>query len=142
MLNRRLATARGLDNLLRIIIHYITEVFESEAVFLLPNQENQLEIFSDQHAKVILTAKEQSVAQWVFELGQIAGLGTNTLPESEAIYIPLLGHHEHVGVLRVLPKEVARLRNPEQLHLLERIATQIALVIEVERLAEPVKNPR
>ena len=36
---------------------------------------------------IILSPKEMSVAQWVYDLGQMAGLGTDTLSFSEALFI-------------------------------------------------------
>ena len=83
----------------------------------------------------VLDEKEKSVAQWVYELGQIAGLGTDTLPFSNAIYMPLPGSQGTLGVLRVQPR-TKRLFTPEQIRLLEACTNQIASVLEVDQLHE------
>jgi len=73
-------------------------------------------------------------------LGQIAGLGTDTLPFSKAIYVPLLASQGTMGVLRVCPKNQENLLTPEQMHFLETCANQIALTIEVDHLQEKNKQ--
>lgn len=138
-LSRRLASTRGVDKLLDIAVSYIAHVFNSEVLVLLM-EHNQLAVRSGFGAKLILSDKDQSVAQWVFDLGQIAGLGTDTLPFSDAIYIPLLSSQKPIGVLRVRPIQLEQLFTPEQTHLLEACANQIALAIEVDRLHEQNKE--
>ncbi len=133
-LSRQLANTRGTDKLLEIGNKYIDETFTSDVIALLPKK-NHLEIHAMDKTNITLDPKEQSVAQWVYELGQIAGLGTDTLPFSNAIYMPLLGSQDTMGVLRVQPR-AKRLFTPEQMRLLELCVNQIALSIEVDRLQE------
>ena len=134
-LTRQLATTRGVDNLLEIAAHYLADVFNSEITALLP-ENNQLVIQNKNCAP--LDNKELSVAQWVYTMGQMAGLGTDTLPFSTAIYLPLLGLHssgsqKSIGVLRVQPIQPQHLFTPEQTRLLESCVNLIALAIEVDR---------
>jgi two-component system sensor histidine kinase KdpD len=68
--------------------------------------------------------------------GRPAGLGTDTLPSAEALYLPLKGTQSVLGVLAVLPANARRVLLPEQYHLLETFAAQIALAIERAQLAE------
>ncbi len=84
--------------------------------------------------------KETGLAQWVYEHGQAAGLGSDTLPGAGALYLPLAGAQGPVGVLAVRPSRPGRLFDPEQLHLLETFAGQIALAIERVRLAEDAQR--
>jgi two-component system sensor histidine kinase KdpD len=138
-LSRKLASTRGVDKLLNIGVHYVADVFDSEVMALLP--ENQiLKIRTSSSGEELLNVKEQSVAQWVYDLGQIAGLGTDTLPFSEAMYIPLLASQGTMGVLRIHPKHPDILFTPEQMNFLETCANQIALTIEVDRLQEKKKQ--
>jgi two-component system sensor histidine kinase KdpD len=138
-LTRQLAVARGIDKLIEIGARHVANVFNSDVVILLP-EGNHLVIRSGSEKKKILTSKEHSVAQWVYDMGQVAGLGTDTLPFSDAIYIPLMGSRETVGVLKVHPKQVEFLLIPEQLHLLEAYANQIAVALEVDRLQEKARG--
>ena len=70
--------------------------------------------------------------QWVFDHGAPAGLGTDTLPAAPAQYLPLVGSQRTLGVLAVQPvySQRRRLLLPEQRHLLETFAGQIALALE------------
>lgn len=138
-LSRQLASTRGVDKLLDVAVQHVEKVFDSEAFALMPDGRH-LKIRGAIHAQYNLNAKELGVAQWVFDLGQMAGLGTDTLPFSEAIYVPLRASQETIGVLRVRPKQKKRLLTPEQMHLLEACANQIALAIEVDRFQEKTKQ--
>ncbi len=48
--------------------------------------------------------QELSVAQWVYEHRQPAGLGTDTLPGAKALYLPLISSGGAVGVVGILPE--------------------------------------
>jgi two-component system sensor histidine kinase KdpD len=138
-LTKQLATARGFNKLLEVAVHYISEVFNSEAQALLA-EDGVLVVRAGTSRKKSLTPKELGVAQWVYDLGQIAGLGTDTLPYSDAVYVPLLGSHGTLGVIKVTPREADRLLIPEQLHLLETCVNQLALALEVDRLQDNAKE--
>lgn len=138
-LSRQLASARGVDKLLAIVVDYIAEEFDSEVMALLPENGN-LEIRAKSGSESSLTEKEKGVAQWVFDLGQMAGLGTDTLPFSDAIYVPLLASVGTIGVLRIRPLMPEHLFTPEQMHLLEACANQVALTLEVDRYQETLKK--
>lgn len=138
-LSRQLASARGVNKLLDIAVNYMANIFNSEVLALL-STDGHLEVKSGYGTKLVLNAKDFSVAQWVYDLGQIAGLGTDTLPFSDAIYVPLISSQKPIGVLRIKPKYNAMLFTPEQSHLLEACANQVALAIEVDRLHEQHKQ--
>lgn len=138
-LSRQLASTRGVDKLLDIAVAYIATVFNSEVLVLLAESGNLI-VRTGYGTKLILNEKEKSVAQWVYDLGQIAGLGTDTLPYSDAIYVPMLSSQKPIGVLQVRPKQANQLFTPEQMHLLEACANQVALAIEVDRLHEQSKQ--
>lgn len=138
-LSRRLASARGADKLLEISTRYISEIFDSEVVALLPKN-NYLVVAAKYKTEGILNGKEYSIAQWAYNLGEVAGFGTDTLPSTDAIYVPLLASQSAIGVLQVRPLEKDRLFDPEQMHLLEACANQIGLALEVDKLQEESKK--
>lgn len=137
ILSNKLATTRGVDKLLDIGTKYIAEVFASDVIVLLP-ENGHLRIWSKDNAAQTLDAKELGVAQWVFELGQMAGLGTDTLPFSNALFVPLLASQRTIGVLRIRPMVTKRLFTPEQMHLLQSCVNQIASALEIDRLHEKI----
>ncbi|MES2217536.1 MAG: sensor histidine kinase KdpD [Pseudomonadota bacterium] len=138
-LTRQLASTRGIPLILEIAVHYISDVFDSEVLILL-HDNGELKPRASSTTKKILNAKDQGVAQWVYDLGQVAGLGTDTLPFSDSLYVPLQGSQGPIGVLKVRPRQSERLLIPEQLHLLEACANQIALALEVDRLQEKARE--
>lgn len=141
-LSKSLASLRGAAALLDAAVRHIAEVFEAQVLALLPDEQGKLTIRAGMRAEFTMNAKEQSVAQWVYDLGRAAGLGTSTLPFVDAVYVPLLGKRGAVGALRVRPADAARLVLPEQMRLLEAFANQTALALEVDRLGEEAREAR
>lgn len=139
-LSKKLANTRGVENLLHIAIQYITEIFNSRVSILLPEKNGQLRVRHGGFTKIDLSEKERSIALWVYNLGQRAGIGTETLSNSKAIYLPLKDAQRTIGVIRVQPKDPKNLLIPEQFHLLEALTNQVALAIAVERLHEKKKT--
>jgi two-component system sensor histidine kinase KdpD len=137
-LSRQLAKARGSDKLLNIGIEYIAMFFNSDVLVFLPENE-QLVMHGKNKTDEFLDAKEINVAQWVFDMGQNAGFGTDTLPNADALYLPLLGSHNVMGVMRIHFKKQEILA-PDQMRLLESCANQIAVALEVDKLHEQSKT--
>lgn len=139
-LSRRLSRTRGIVRLLRTGVNFISEIFHCEIIALLPKNE-RLVVRARAQSHQELDEKEYSIAQWVFELGQKAGSGTDTLSFSNALFIPLLGARGTMGVLRVQPTKNGDYMTPEKIQLLESCANQIALAIEVDSLQEEQSKP-
>lgn len=137
-LSRKLASTRSVDAILDVAEQFLEDVFSCQLMVFLP-QDARIMLREKYKDKYQLSMKEQSIAQWVYDIGQFAGLGTDTLPFSEALYVPMLAANSTVGVLRVKPIPTDRLFSPEQMHLLEACANQIALAIEVDRIQEYAK---
>ena len=132
-MSRELAATRSFDNLARVAIKHVAESFASRATVLLPNAQGSLAHLQGVDLIGSLEGADLSVAQWVFDHGRPAGLGTDTLPAATAQYLPLIGTQRTLGVLAVQPAQRRRLLLPEQRHLLETFAGQIALAIERAR---------
>ncbi len=109
---------------------------------LLPDASGHLHEMQDVALAGSLGGADLSVAQWVFDHGRPAGLGTDTLPAAIAQYLPLKGTQKTLGVLAVQPTQRRRLLLPEQRHLLETFAGQIALAIERAERAEEAEAAR
>ncbi len=139
-MSRDLATHRLLANLTREATRHLRDVFESQVAVLLPDPGGRLILQPGEQVSFTFDHRDQGVAQWAFDHNQMAGLGTETLPGAGALYLPLVGLQGPVGVLAVRPAQPQRLLAPEQMHLLETFANQIALVIERARLAEEAQR--
>ena len=73
-----------------------------------------------------------AVATWAFEHGQVAGNGTDTLPDAPALYLPLTTAQATVGVLAVELPAAHYPLPPETRRLLETVAGQIAVALARE----------
>lgn len=135
-LTKELASHRGLQELIQIATQQIAEVFDSDVLALLADEQHKLQIVAGYPKIIELEDKEFSVAKWAYDMEQSAGLGTGTLPYSEAIYLPLMGAKATVGVLRVKPLYPKQLFEAEQMDLLRAFVNQTALAVEVDRLQE------
>lgn len=148
-LSRELASVRGLENLLGAAVRHIHEVFDGQVVVLLPNASDRLQPWgavagwakSLTHQQIFAPSPpEQGVAQWVYDHRQPAGLGTDTLPSAEALYMPLVGAQRTIGVLGLRPDQPRRVHAPEQMHLLETFSSQTALALERAMLAAEAQH--
>jgi two-component system sensor histidine kinase KdpD len=138
-LSRQLATTRGVEKILHTAVKQLREIFECQVVALLP-EDGKLQPVAGDLSPVFQKdlAQELGVAQVTYRTGQMAGWGTQTSPKSPFLYVPLQATHAVLGVLAL------RLKDPEselwllpeqlRLRLLESLAKQIALALEVERL--------
>jgi len=141
-MSRELAATRSFNNLARVAIKHVAESFASRATVLLPDANGRLHNLQGVELPGSLEGADLSVAQWVFDHGRPAGLGTDTLPAAVAQYLPLTGTQQTLGVLAVQPAQRRRLLLPEQRHLLETFAGQIALAIERAQRAEEAEAAR
>jgi two-component system sensor histidine kinase KdpD len=80
------------------------------------------------------------VARWVFNHGQMAGHGTDTLPGEAALYLPLNGSTGTIGVLVLEPVDLRRIFLPEQRQLLDTYVNQIVHTLERAKSAEQAKD--
>lgn len=141
-MSRELTATRSLEDLTRVAIKHIAETFASHAIVLVPDSRGRLQPPQSAPENGALLTADLSVAQWVFEHSAPAGLGTDTLPAAAAQYLPLKGSHKTLGVLAVEPTQKRRLLLPEQRHLLETFAGQIALALERAGLQEEAESAR
>ena len=141
-MSRELAGTRGIENMARVAVTHIAEVFDSAAVVLTPDATGRLQYPAGSPLERSFRGADLSVAQWVVDHGERAGLGTDTLPAAPAIYLPLQGTQRTLGVLGVLPTNRRRILLPEQRRLLETFAGQIALAWERAALSEEAATSR
>ncbi len=135
-MSRELAAARGLESMRWIAMRHVADAFGSQVALLFPDAERRVVAPTDSDDPTAYRLADVSIAQWVFDHGRAAGLGTDALPGAPAIYLPLSGSRGSLGVLAALPSNQRRVLLPEQRHLLETFAGQVALAIERAQLAE------
>src|SRR5271163_4896587 len=125
---RDLSGAVQIDQVVRISDESIERTFRASAALLLPNDAGQLTLTSSRTDTEL--SVDIGIAQWAFDKGQPAGFGTDTLPGSEVLYVPLRAPTRARGVLAVKARNRRLLRIPEQRQLLDTFAALIAIALE------------
>jgi two-component system, OmpR family, sensor histidine kinase KdpD len=126
-LSRDLAMQRGLENVVRVALQHVTEIFGGQVAAFIADAEGHLALHHEPHRRFEFDPKESGIVQWVFDHGERAGAGTNTLPGASALYLPLIGVKGPIGVLATRHEQKGQLLDPDQIHLLEMLTNQIAL---------------
>lgn len=140
-MSRELVRERGTERLSELAIKHISEVFDSQVAILIPDDQNRMVAAAGSGPSIFSPDQQElSVAQWVFEHRQAAGLGTDTLPGAKALYLPLVASSGAIGVAGILPKNAGEGFEPEQFHYLEAFANQTAIAIERSFLGESAQR--
>jgi two-component system sensor histidine kinase KdpD len=139
-LSRDLVRERGAKRLSEIAMKHISEMFDSQVVILISDDQNRLMPATSGAFAFTPDQQELSVAQWVYEHRQAAGLGSDTLPGAKALYLPLVASAGAIGVVGILPKTDTDGFEPEQFHYLEAFANQTAIAIERSFLGEAAQR--
>lgn len=131
-ITKALSDAVTIENIIFISAEHLYSLFQSKINILLPNKYQKIELPKIHHKDDFwMQHPTLSIAQWVYDNEQPAGLGTETLPGTTGLYLPLKGSMEIRGVLVLEPiKENRFILQPEQRQLLDTFAAQIALAID------------
>ena len=73
---------------------------------------------------------DPAIGRWAFEHQHEAGCGTDTLPGSALLYVPLQAPMRTRGVLVLAPRDPNQTMTPEQRRLLDTFARLIAIALE------------
>ena len=138
-LSKALATTREPGKGLAVAVEQIRETFGAESCLLVRDEAGRFTGEAHPTSSLHLSPKEESVAFWAFQHKQAAGRFTDTLPESEALHLPLVSGGNTEGVLAVQFPENVQL-SMQRRELLETFAAQIAVTIEKDRLALAGRN--
>jgi two-component system sensor histidine kinase KdpD len=135
-LSRQLVRSRGIAEILKVAVQYISEIFDCRVVAMLPDEKCRLNVAAGDPSSVLEKdiLKEIGVVQSAYDTGRMAGWGTETFSTIEILCVPLQAANSRLGILALKPGDPERFLLPEQLQLLESLAKQIALALEVERL--------
>jgi two-component system sensor histidine kinase KdpD len=128
-----------LDIGLRAAVNLIESIFAAKAALLLRQKDHTLSTIPHSASSLSLSEKEKSVANWAFSRRMPAGKFTDTLPDSEALHLPLQGRTAVMGVLSVRAP-AHKSFDPAERDLLEAFAVLIGLVLEKDHIIEAFKH--
>jgi two-component system, OmpR family, sensor histidine kinase KdpD len=139
-MSRDVAAARIAEEVARAAIRHVSDVFGGNVAVLVPGAAGALEPAGED--AMAGDAREKAVAQWAFDHGHAAGLGTDTLPGASAVWVPLRGMQAVLGVLGLRPDPALLPLRPDQVDLLEALVRQAASGLERARLADEAQQAR
>jgi two-component system sensor histidine kinase KdpD len=138
--SRDLAAARTVEEVAEAGSRHVSDVFGGPAAVFVPEPSGALRPRGG--APPGDGSREGAVAQWAFDHGKPAGLGTDTLPGASAVYLPLRGTQAVLGVLGVRPDPALLPLRPDQADLLDSLTRQVASGLERARLADEAQQAR
>ncbi len=132
-LSRDLAKTRTTREVAEIASREIGEQLHADVSVLLKGEGSDLGVVVKSRSNFEFRPNEQGAANWVVTKGEVAGAGTDTLPNSEALYVPLVAARGIIGVLGI---KADPMLDPQQESLLLTFANGIALAFERTLLAK------
>ncbi|HEV7802132.1 MAG TPA: DUF4118 domain-containing protein, partial [Burkholderiales bacterium] len=132
---RELGAAKTEEDVARIAVKHIGEEFEGQSILLFPDANGKVIYPRGQSIHHSFHGADLGVAQWVYDHGQIAGRGTDTLPGTEGVYMPMKQERGTLGVLALLPVNLRRVFLPEQQRLIDTFIAQVTQTLERIRLS-------
>lgn len=141
-MSRQLAAAANTDSLATVAAKHVADVFQGDAVVLMPDPRGQLRVAAQSGNFTAEPTNERAAARWVFEQRKWAGWSTDTLPASAAIYLPLVASGRSLGVLALHPVDSKQPLEPDQRHMLETFTTQLAIALERAAFASEAEDAR
>ncbi len=126
-MSRDLSSAMREEQIVEICQRFIKRGFNASVAVFVPDGQKRLQLAE---GSANLQTTDPGIAQWSFDHGQNAGLGTDTLPSAHVLYVPLKAPTQRFGVLAVLPDEATWPMPLEQQQLLDTSSTLIAIAME------------
>lgn len=141
-LGKQLSSLYGTAFLVGAAGERIADMLGAEVAVYLQQPSGPPELAFGRESSIARHAVSLPAAQWVIQRDQIAGAGTNTLPNAPALFLPLTGSQRTHGAIAVRVPEPSRLLQPDTRRLLEACANQLALALERDQLAIDAADAR
>lgn len=123
-MSRDLSAALLSEQVAEIGARFLASEFQARSTLLAADEQDRLAALPGGNATV-----DMGVAQWAFDRAEAAGLGTDTLPSTSCLVLPLKAPMRVRGVLALEPGN-PRLLGPEQRRLLDTCASLLAISLE------------
>jgi two-component system sensor histidine kinase KdpD len=124
---RDLSSPLRAEDVVATTADFIGRAFRAQVTLLLPDDKEQL-VYAPQTSPALPI--DLGTAQWAFDRSQPAGAGTDTLPGSEFLYLPLQAPMRTRGVLAIRLESRRLLLVPEQRRQLDTFAALVAIALE------------
>jgi two-component system sensor histidine kinase KdpD len=122
-----------------VVARQAADAFRAGAVVLLSADTDAIVPAAAFPPELELGPTALGAAQWSYEHARIAGLGTDTLPGSEAVCAPLRVGQQRLGALALVPHDQRALGADER-GFFEALANQAAFAFERARLVDEARS--
>jgi two-component system sensor histidine kinase KdpD len=137
-MSRALSGALMLEQIAEIAGRFLQSEFDARAALMVADANDH--VMQPVPSPLLPAGIDPGIAQWAFDHAEAAGHGTNTLPASAILYLPLKAPMRMRGVLAIEPRAPARLAGPEQRRLLDTCASLVALSLERIHYVDVAQN--
>ncbi len=139
-MSRQLVEADTIGDLVALAVKHVGSAFDCDVHLLFPDATRKRVtpfVAAAASATNELNEHDIGVAQWVYDNGERAGRGTDTLPSALSLFVPLRTPNGVVGILGIRPKHSTGTHtfSSDQLRLLETFGSLLALTEERIRSA-------
>lgn len=141
-LGKQLSAMYGRDFLAAAAANQVREIVRGEVAVYLRRPDDSLELVVGETTSIASHQVSLPAAKWVADHEQLAGAGTNTLPNATALFLPLVGSQRTHGTLAVRAADGGRLLEPDMRRHLEGCANLLALALERDQMAIDAANAR
>ncbi len=141
--SRKLAGLGTLDDLLWATVYQVAAMLKLRVVMLLPDGEGDgISVRAGYPPEDQLDDADLAAARWSWLHDRPAGRGSDTLPGTPRLFLPLRTGRGKVAVMGIESDRPGPLLTPDQRRLLDALGDQAAVSIERIALAEAVDRAR
>ena len=133
--SRKLAGVGALDDVLWATAYQVALMLKVRVVLLTP-QDGSIEVAAGYPPEDILDDADLAAAKWAWQNNRAAGRGSDTLPGSKRLFLPMRTGRGPVGVVGIDSDKPGPLLTPDERRLLDALIDQSALAIERVHLVE------
>ncbi len=131
-----IAGATDKSEFLQKVIERVGRILNGKCGVILKSIKGELEFSEMKSYSIELSEKDKAVAQWSFDKEKSAGWGTDTLSETQSLFMPLKGSREIVGVFIYQPTNKVRKIDLDKENLITSIVRQLGVSVERHFLAK------
>ncbi len=137
-LSREIGLADSREALLESAARHVRDVFAAKVAVFLPRHDEGIEAFLADEEFMRDAPADGAELAWLRQ--RPTGAGTDTMSAAPALFVPLNGSRGRGGGLGLLACEPERLRDPEELRLLETFSGLIGSALDRTTLAAEARE--
>jgi two-component system sensor histidine kinase KdpD len=124
------------------IAERVGKVLNAKVGVFLKSEDGVLQLDTTKPYGLQISEKEMAVADWTFRNQKNAGWSTDTISQSDVLFIPLIGTQEIVGIFAIKPNKKMRKLDLEQQNLLYSLIRQLGQALERHFFSKRIAEAR